>query len=447
MSRKWVIWLNFGLVAFVLLIAFAAVGVSFSRVGEIPVSEAAPKPKILPQNAFELSKSSYDAIGPSLFALKFTPPKMQLPDLRKLLTYYGPNGRPDMNLNSDAVYFGLANTKEQGSMSPGDRLYLLFDRTQTPPRYIFSPGNSPTTLWIETKPSESSTLVSVAMMNEEGNVVREPATRSQFDLPQKEFAQFRRGTQWKIGENRVDGTLLARQKAKWYGSDKFFERHGGEEYEEVAKKQRVDFADGDEIYSIYLTKGESIIWNGDRWQEADLGPETEGKPLLQLKKVADRLLTFDLWNGDGTHKVVLNLLRSQERWSPQKIQQDFRFVSARTRSQYVFEVDKGKMVLAPQDWLVKTESGWEKLDTIEEIDNFVDRKLQGPLFIFDGVEKRDDHQVLVGTLFNSSRTDMKQIELDIPQSSITVIQAPKNMDKIMGNGDEHQNSSLFNGNQ
>jgi len=445
MSRKWVILLNLGLAAFVVVLAVLATSVSLSRSSEIAVSDAAPRVRVLPQNAFQLDKNSYDSIGPSLFTLQFTPPKMQLPDMRKLLTYYGPNGRPDMNLNSDAVYFGLANSKEQGSVSPGDRLFLLFDRTQSPPRYIFSPGNSPTTLWIETKPDDKGAQVTVAMMNEEGAVVSEPSTRSQFQLPQKEFARFHRGSQWKIGENRVDGTLLARQKAKWYGSDKFFERHGGEEYEDVSKKQRIDFMDEDEIYSVYVSMGDSIFWDGERWQSAELGPKTEGKPLMQLKKVADRLLTFDLWNGDGSHKVVLNLLKSQERWSPQQIQQDFRFVSARTRSQYVFEVDKDKMTLAPQDWLVKTESGWEKLDTIDEIDDFVDRKVQGPLFIFDGIEKRDDRQVLVGTLFNSSRTDMKQVELDIPQSSITVIQVPKNMNKIMGNGDETDNLRPFNG--
>jgi len=436
MPRKWVILLNLGLAAFVLVLAVLAVGVSLSRPSEIAVSEAAPKTRVLPQNAFQLEKKSYDAIGPSLFTLKFAPPKMQLPDLRKLLTYYGPNGRPDMNLNSDAVYFGLANTKEQGSLSPGDKLYLLFDRTLTPPRYVFSPGNSPTTLWIEAKPEERSAKVSVAMMNEEGVVVQEPVNRAQFPLPQKEFAQFNRGSRWTLGENRVDGTLLARQKAKWYGSDKFFERHGGDEFEEMAKKQRLDFADGDDIYSVYLAKGDALIWDNGRWQEAELGDQTEGKPLMQLKKVAERLLTFDLWNGDGTNKIVLNLLKSQERWSPQQIQNDFRFMSARTRSQYVFEIDNDKMTLAPQDWLVKTDEGWEKLDTVEEIDDFVERKIQGPLFVFDGVEKRDDRQVLVGTLFNASRTDMKQVELDIPQSTITVIQVPKNAEKMMGNGDE-----------
>lgn len=445
MPRKWVIWLNFGLAVFAILATIAAAGLTFSRPSNIPVSESPPKARALPTGAFVQKQEAYDSIGPSLFTLKFAPPKMQLPDLRKLLTYYGPNGRPDMNLDSNAVYFGLANTKNQGALTPGERLYLLYDRAQKPPRYIFSPGNSPTTLWIEAKPGEKTAQVNVAMMNEEGTIVREPAIRSDFQLPQKEFAQFNRGLQWTIGENRVDGTLLARQKAKWYGSDKFFERHGGEEYEDVAKKQRLDFIDGEDVYSVYLSEGDVLYWENGRWNAAEIGPETKGKPLMQLKKVAERLLTFDLWNPDGSNRIVLNLLKSQERWSPQQIQQDFRFVSARTRSQYVFEVNREKMVLAPKDWLVKTESGWEKLDSIEEIDSYVDRKIQGPLFVFDGVEKKDDKQVLVGTLFNASRTDMKEVELDLPQSAMTVIRVPKNVDKFMGNGDENGKARPFNG--
>ena len=445
MPRKWLILLNIGLVGLALCLVVVGLGVTFSRPSVIAVSEALPKPRVLPESAFVLEKGAYDSIGSSLFTLKFAPPKMQLPDLRNLLTYYGPNGRPDVNLDSNVVYFGLANTRDQGALSEGDKLFLLYDRTQSPPRYVFSPGNSPTTLWIEADPAEKEAKVHVSMMNEEGAVVQDPVTRSQFQLAQKEFAQFNRGMQWKIGENRVDGTLLARQKAKWYGVDKFFERHGGDEYEEASKKQRLDFTNGEKLYSVYVDKGDVLYWDNGRWHAAKPGPETMGKPLLQLKKVAERLLTFDLWNGDGSNKIVLNLLKSQERWSPQQIQQSFRFLSARTRSQYVFEVDKDKMTLVPQDWLVKTESGWEKLDTVQEIDDFVERKIQGPLFVFDGVEKRDDRQVLVGTLFNASRTDMKQIELDIPQSTITVISVPKNAEQIMGNGEETENLTPFNG--
>lgn len=444
MPRKWLIIFNIGLGGTALCLMTAAAAVTFSRPSTIEVSEAAPKAKVLPENAFQLQKDAYDSIGSSLFTLQFSPPKMQLPDLRNLLTYYGPNGRPDVNLGSNVVYFGLANTRDQGALSEGERLYLLYDRTQNPPRYIFSPGNSPTTLWIEADSEEKGAKIRVSMMNQEGMVVQEPANRSKFELQQKEFAQFNRGSQWKIGDNRVDGTLLARQKAKWYGIDKFFERHGGEEFETTAKKQRIDFTNGEEVYSVFVDQGDVLYWDKDHWHAAKPGPETIGKPLLQVKKVAERLLTFDLWNSDGSNKIVLNLLKSQERWSPQQIQRDFRFLSARTRSQYVFEVDKEKMTLVPRDWLVKTESGWEKLDSVQEIDDYVSRKIQGPLFVFDGVEKRDDRQVLVGTLFNASRTDMKQIELDIPQSAITVIRVPKNAEQIIGHGKEMKTMRPFN---
>ncbi len=315
---------------------------------------------------------------------------MQLPDLRKLLTYYGPNGRPDANLDSNAVHFGLANNQEQGSVSQNEKLYLLFDRTQHPPRYVFSPANSPTTLWIESEPEDKSANISVYMVNEEGEIVQEPAGRSRFTLAQKEFTRFNRGKPWNIGLNRVDGTLLARQKAKWYGSDKFFERHGGEEYSDEGKKQRIDFSEKEDTYSVFLEEGDVLVWDETRWVEANPGSDTFGKPLMQLKKVAERLLTFELWNPDGSNKVALNLLKNSERWLPEKLKQNFKFISARTRSQYVFEVDKERMTLVPKDWLVKTENGWDKLETVDEIDAYVQRKLQGPLFVFEGVEKQGD---------------------------------------------------------
>jgi hypothetical protein len=446
MPKKWLMLLAFGSVGCAAFLLLIAGGLSLSRASSIAVSEAQPKPKVLPQSAFRPEKLSYDAIGTDLFTLNYTPPKMQLPDLRKLLTYYGPNGRPDANLDSKAVHFGLANNHEQGAMAPGDRLYLLYDRTQHPPRYTFSPGNSPTTLWIEIEPEDESASVSVYMVNEEGEIVQEPKNRAEFSLAQKEFTRFNRGQAWDIGQNRVDGTLLARQKAKWYGSDKFFERHGGEEYEEEGRKQRIDFGEKDDVYSVFVDEGDVLVWNGCQWSEATPGPETFGKPLMQLKKVSERLLTFELWNPEGSNKVALNLLKNRERWIPEQLKDNFKFVSARTRSQYVFEVGNERMTLTPKDWLVKTDGGWEKLNTVEEIDAYVERKLQGPLFVFDGVEKRDDRQVLVGTLFNASRTDMQQVELDVPQSTITVITVPKVTNEMMGNGNETEIKSPYNDN-
>ncbi|MCB1149008.1 MAG: hypothetical protein KDK48_02490 [Chlamydiia bacterium] len=400
---------------------------------EIRVWDGAPQPKPLPQSAFKHSKNAYDAIGSELFTLRFTPPKMQLPDLSKVLTYLGPNGRPDVARESGSIYFALSGNKDQAAAEPGEKLYLLYDRQQKPPRYVFSPDNRPTSLWIEAEPQDKATRVTVSMLNEEGEVIQEPRVRADFTLPQKEFVRFARGDNWQLGEWRVDGTLLARQKAKWFGDDKFFERHGGEEFEAVKGKQRIDFGEEEGGYSVFLGENEILVWDGKQWKEASPGPDTLGKPILVMRKGSERLLTFDLWNPEGSSKLTLNLLKAQERWIPEQLQSEFKFIAAKTRSQYIFEVGGKKMTLTPQDWLVKTENGWEKLDTIEEIDGYIDRKIVGPMFVFDGVERLDDRQVLTGTLFSKSRSEMETVELDVPQSSVTVIKIPKSARPLMGN--------------
>ncbi|MCP5507975.1 MAG: hypothetical protein H7A37_06720 [Chlamydiales bacterium] len=66
-----------------------------------------------------------------------------------------------------------------------------------------------------------------------------------------------------------------------------------------------------------------------------------------------------------------------------------------------------------------TENGWHKLTSIDEIDDYVDRRENGTLFVFDRVVKRDDQQVLSGTIFNPTRTVAHDVELPVSQNRMT----------------------------
>lgn len=139
--------------------------------------------------------------------------------------------------------------------------------------------------------------------------------------------------------------------------------------------------------------------------------------------------------------MTLNLLKTSEQWKPQSVQQDFKFLAARTRTQFVFEVNKERMLMRPQDWLLMTETGWQKLSTEQEIDDYVTRKITGPLFVFDGIVKKEDNkQVLVGTLFNASRSEMQTVEIEVPQANVTVLKMPPQVKKpdeeMMGMSDD-----------
>jgi hypothetical protein len=382
-----------------------------------------------PKNVFSQAADSYQKIGDPVIKLQTAPITPKLPDLRKVLIYYGKNGRPDAKPESTQMHFSFLGSKAVSSTLPGEKLYLYYDRSLSPPQYAFSKNNEKTCLWIEPSFQEGGgALVRVAMCGDKGDIVTEPADYAMFTVPEKEMIRVASGNQWEIGKFRVDGTLLARQKARWYGVDKFLERHGGKEYQDVIGKQRIDFGEKEDLYSVYVNVGDVLVWDMNRWKVVRPGEDSLGKPLMIVKKIDDRLLNFELWDVDGKSKIQLNLLKSVESWNPQSLQQSFKFVGARTRSQFVFEIDKERVFLSPQDWLVKTEDGWKKLMTAEEIDDYVDRKKVGPMFVFDGVVKDDSRQVLSGVIFSPSRADVSIIEIPMQQGTPSTV-APKEPNK------------------
>lgn len=416
MIKTWMTWINRSIGAVAAALVLLATLVGMSRPTDIPVTDSALGQRPLPPGAFALPKQACDTIGKTGFELKFAPMSLQLPDLRNVLVYNGRNGRPDAQLDRPVLHFTFTNNPTlPGAIPAGERLYLLYDKKRTPGSYVFSPDNAPTSIWIEPTPQGNEAIVKVGMKNENGDLLNEPATHAQFSLPEKEGARTT-GKVWEMGKWRVDGSLLARQKARWMGQDQFLERHGGAEFLHFQGKHRIDFTTEDEqTYSVYVGLNDSLIWQNDRWKVVQPSQESLAFPLMVVKKIDDRLINFDLWDIGGKNKMALNLIKSNEAWMPQNIQQSFKVLGARTRSQYIFEVGDQRMLLSPQDWLLQTKEGWVKLATAQDIDDYVDRKLSGVLFVVDEVLRKDEKQVLVGVMFNSSRTDMKEVELAVIQ--------------------------------
>ena len=399
-----------------LLVLFA--GITFflwlTRSTETSIVEISPKRTTLPQGSFTMKAEDYDAIGPPFLFLRFSPMTLQLPDLKHYLVYYGKNDRPDASKERSLLHFSFVGSSEISSIPPNQHLYLVYDKNKPQVKYLFSPNNGETSLWIDAIPQDKEAIVNVSMKNEAGEIIRKPEQNAQFRLKEKEF--MRTGLEkWELGKMRVDGTLLARQKAKWYGRDLFLERHGGEEYREFLNKQRIDFGDKEDAYSVYMATGGGLAWMDDRWKEIAIGEESRKYPLLALNKVEDRLIKFDLWDAEGRIKVPINLIKSTDIFPPLSIEKDFKFMGSRTRSQFMFEVNNERILISPKDWFLYINNTWKKLTTPQEIDDYVDRKTVGPLFVIDDIVREDGRQVLFGTIFNSSRTEMKSIEIPLQQ--------------------------------
>lgn len=407
-------WLNCFLFASALLFGAGALIHFITRPPELSTVSVAVHSHGLPKVFFDQGELAYEQLGDGILSLKRAAPTMQLPDLRTQLIYYGKNGRPDAETEKPLLHFSLSN-KDETMTPPDEKLYLIYEGSGSSSRYRFSPKNEKTSLWIEAKPGDNDVEISVAMESEGGERIVEPEAHAQFKLQEKEMNRHTGSNHWDMpGGVRADSTLLVRQKAKWSGGDRFLERHGGNDYAYSIGKQRVDFGEGNEIYSVFVALGDCLVWKDNRWHATPPGKETVGHPLAVVKKLDDRLLNFELWDGEGKGKITLGLLKSSEPWPAQHqnaLQGAFKFLGARTLKQSVFEINRERVILSPSDWLLQTSHGWKKLVSSADIDAYVLRKTTGVLFVFEGVSRKDDKQMMTGWLYSPSRHEGQKVEL------------------------------------
>ncbi len=403
---RWLPYLNAILV--VTLISVGAFFFFFSR-GENEILTIHPRIERseLPKSAF--SEPEDHDLGTGPFALNWVPPLMQLPDLRGELQFFGQNGRPDATSGKPAYHLGLKGSGEVCSVQENGRIYLVYSEGG----YTFSPDNQPTPLWLEICASGANTLsLYVKMLDEKGGFVSSPQPLRQLTLSAQEFPRSQTMA-WELGGYRVDSTLLVRQKARWIGSDRFLEMHGGDEYIHTVGRERIDFLSGETLYSCFIGLGDFLVWKNERWHTPMKGESSEGLPILCVRKIDEKIMSLELWDGPGRSKANLSLIRAKDHNKMPNLSQEFKFVGAKTWAQFIVECRKGgRLILKPNDWLVLTQEGWKKLESAEQIDEYVGGSLVGPLFILDKRLTQNGRQVLVGHLFNLTRTEVEEIELE-----------------------------------
>jgi len=374
----------------------------------------------IPKNAFQRPQESYQQIKEPFVSLQFAAPNLPLPDLRNILTYYGTNRRPDADPAQRLLFLTLGDAKQIFSAVAGQPVYLQVGHG----KYALSPNNAETALWLTAAPTGSGALINLRMKGVDGELISEPKERATFPLIEKPLTTA--ATPWTLGDWRVDGALFARQKAKWVGPDLFLEAHGGNDYQAMQGKQRIDFGEGEDLYSVFAEPKDVLIWKDNRWQQAVPGLKTRPYPLVEFKNITDRILTSELWDREGKTKITLNLLRTQEPMQQVDLSKDFQFMGARTRLHFMFNVDKKREIVGPEDWFLQTPEGWRKLTKVSDIDAYVHREITGPLLVIDSLNTDQKQKVLRATLYNSLRSEAVPIELPLTTRELKKEVPPQN---------------------
>ncbi|WP_100934356.1 hypothetical protein [Candidatus Chlamydia corallus] len=348
------------------------------------------------------------------WALNFPDLEERLPDLRKEVIFLGSNDRPDACGRKFSLQ--LASSKEHYVASLKERIYLNVTPSSRGPVYSFSPKGVPTELWIEcfSVSVDGRVEVKVRLQGLNKELISKPRDYETLFLnpPATKLDC------WEIGGIRVDASFPVKQKIRRIGVDKFLLMHGGSEYADKVTKERVDFVSSDEEnYSRYLAVGDVLLWDGNFWQTCgEFQGSSTAVPLFEVKRIDDKVMIADLWNVGGTQRQTISLVKGLP--SPIEINEivrEIEFIGMRSWSKPIVLVGGQRLILSPDDWILRTATGWEKLSKAEQIQDYLTGRATGPLLVFEKLEKDLRGFVLRGHMFNAQRTLVETISLPLKQ--------------------------------
>ena len=404
------------------LLAIGALALILLGISEYATPPASPNiPQLPEQKKPSLPRSfseanAFDAINTSSFlSLEPIPLKPRLPDLRGQLVYYGSNHRPDTEDQSAKVQIGFRGDQNQFFVLIGTKVYIKKDPKPPLGRWILSPDNATTSTWIEVQPKNiREAQINVYTSDVDGRIIRDPIELSSFALPQMRTIQNPVNVaSWEIGGYRVDNSLLARQRAQWFGKDAILEEMG-DEGSDLQSKERVTFTKQDSsTYSCLVAKGDALAFYADEWHNVILGPESRNKPLLLLQEIDDRAMHFDLWDPEGKNRLQLQLHKSQApRFVAEKL--PIKLVGARSKRDWIAEIAGKRTLLRVDDWILFQNNGsWLKIQDVDTLDAFINGRLKGVLIVLEEPKKELAEPALNGIIFDETRTQKAPLKISL----------------------------------
>lgn len=376
------IWVTRILFLFLVLASFITF---FPRIGskraKNEVSDSPLNVKKCSKAAFVISKHAYDNLGEGLLGSKSHRYKKVLEESLKFL---GANTRPDYP--AATTFFSYKGRA------------LVFNEKESYPLKLISEG--------DLEGSENHFFEVESKKNKlEFKLFEGGVLSFNLSLPLEVAI-----TPTQIGGYKLDNYLLVRQQVSWLGKDLFLIDNGGEDYEAIRESERLDFMHVNPGYYLFAKKGDLFTWKEGRWQKA-MG-DSKKYPLMAVEKVDAQIMEMNVWDVSGRQKEKILLSKSRAS-SISKMLSPLKFIGAKSSRKWLFKADKMRLSLEPGDWLINHGHKWEKINSIEAIDQYVTQLNMGELFIVEELTEQNGKKILKGNLYNLSRTEKIDYALDV----------------------------------
>lgn len=346
--------------------------------------------------------SPYESIGSGGLALHPSHPFGWVSRLASELVLIAYNSRPDVDAKDAKILISLKNGKEQLTLANGRNLFL---KESDQGKGLLS-SEAATGLWFKPILLENGAILIdaarklVSKEGQEGEEKGQFIVSQQGGIPacynptQKSFASALRG-------------------ARAFFSDLFIEKYGGREYAPWKDKAILEFTNGFGPYACFVSPGDYLIYEGEEWRVCPFEELKRDHPIARVKAASGKAIEVEVWDETGFYPLqfrVETALEPHLQFKPEVMPSKIRL---RSGSQVSCALGKRRVVLREGDWLLKTANGWRNLRRTEEIGLYLNHRLKGELFIFDGIEKEQGNLVMKGHLFDETRTQKLSVVLPI----------------------------------
>ena len=369
--------------------------VNFFRTSEIEVFKSVRKE----EKKLSASRFDYGKIGRGAFALRSEIQKFPFPNLSGEVLFLGKNTRPDATLYNVKLHIGLKGDEKTLKAVPGQKLYLSYNEG------ILCFAKDPTPLWIKpylNEKRETWIEMGIRLVSEVNEVLLDEVRTFEIENALK------RNPPSEVSDPGLAKGVEAMKKAKWWAPDRLFEVYGGENYGKLTGKERLEFEEEKGAHILYVKEGDRFVWKEGKWRAF---PSTNRYPMAHLISVSPYKIEWELWDVTGLEWVKVAHSKERARGINLRVEGIFTRMRQRTTSRISCRVDNKAVILKKGDWIVHTTTGWHILKNLKEVEEILNFKVRGELFVFDGMEKVDGKSVFCGALFDQMRTQIQHVRL------------------------------------
>lgn len=323
-----------------------------------------------------------------------------IPDIINHLKLLALNDRPDADRDSMQYVIGIQNTDQSRTIKPHERVYLGFSELDRGKLYF---EDIPSPIWIRLDQEDQGVILEVGL-----DVIDEMGDR---------LVESRRYYPMGVAISKESVCDLTTQLCAKYlmrstllNPDQLYEKYGDDAHRDKQGKYRLQIDPQNEQDVIFISFKEPLFF-----REGRLSFEKGSGPVVQLMQVEGREARFQVWSENGLEKTRVSLNLEQPSVIDFNFEDVIKRIRKRTGTSISCLLGNKNTLLKKGDWVLHTKLGWKIIKTPNDFNDYLTGKLIGELFVFDALEKREGQSVVIGNLFDKTRSISQQVALNFSE--------------------------------